>query len=987
MIYGYGKFENQSIELADSQLQVIYGENEAGKSTIMSFIHSILFGFPTKQQPENRYEPKIGTAYGGYLLIRTEDNNLLKIERLPGKAGGDVKVEVEGGRAEGEEYLQALFGGVDRETYRSIFSFDVHGLQEIQKMNADQIGKFLFLSSIYGADALFTIENTLMKQQDIFFKPSGKRPILNEALSKLKESNGQLLEAKRKNNEYQQLVTMRASLEEQLTSLSLTRKHTLAKQRELEKLQTVLPLIRARDWCIEQLQLLPDTSGFPEDGLQQLEQYVVTLQPMEAQLHSLQSKNGQHQLEEEELSVNHDVIHRLPTIQALKEQLPLYKERVKSSQQKEQRVEQLQHEIMLYKQRVYPHLKDDEIIKIHATVPIKEAIKKVLAEEQNLKQRKKILDDQFEQAKSSLEEIEWKIGELQNEALSDEDRTSLAAEVSKRESLNPLHVKAEHQQLLSQIQSRKKEHKQERKQRALLFGCLTLLLLLGTVWFIIEQNWLIVFILIAGSIFSFLQVKQVLAKEDPLIAHLLRRRQTLEQEITLLEENVASDHSLPELMIKLEKDNKIKQAYHHEQLMHKQQERAYDQILKHYEEWEEDHFQSTEKTSRIAEQLQIDKHTTAEALLEAFDLIQHIQQLILKRQQELTELQVIKQELVQYENVVNKTMDACEVKSGSVEEAVYELFKLSSGEVTKSEKLSNVMERKNEAEEAIKTLADKINFLKRAKDKLLGNVGVENEDEFRKYAKIHHQREEMTKQKLWVEKQLTTEKNIDLVSFNLEKNVDIEGELLELEKMIAMNEQREKETQQEYSSVIVQIQQIEQSGTYSKLLHSFETEKTVIREYAENWVIRALAKDLLNQTVERHRETRLPALLAYIESYFKKLTSNQYHHVFLPDHKQTFIVERKDGMRFFAEELSQATAEQLYLSIRLALVKTINDQMNLPIMIDDSFVHFDHQRTANIMQLLQELKKENQVIYFTCHQHIATTYHKENTVNLSEHVS
>ena len=458
-----------------------------------------------------------------------------------------------------------------------------------------------------------------------------------------------------------------------------------------------------------------------------------------------------------------------PTIQALKEQLPLYKERVKSSQQKEQRIEQLQHEIMLYKQRLYPHLKDDEIIKIHATVPIKEAIKKGLAEEQNLKQRKKILDDQFEQAKSSLEEAEWKIGELRNEALSDEERTALATEVSKRESLNPSHIKAEHQQLLSQIQTRKKEHKQEKKQRSLLFGCLTLLLLIGTVWFIIEQNWLLVFILIAGSILSFLQVKQVLAKEDPLIAHLLRRRQTLEQEITMLEENGASDHSLPEIMIKLEKDNKIRQDYHHEQLVHKQQERTYDQILKQYEEWEEDHFQSTENTSRIAGQLQVDKQATAEALLEAFDLIQHIQQLILKKRQELTELQIIKQELIQYENVVNKTMDACKIYSGSVEEAVYELFKLSSEEVIKNEKLLNVTERKNEAEEAINTIADKINFLKGEKHELLKNVGVENEDEFRKYAKVHHQREEITKQKIWVEKQLTTEKNIDLVSFQLGK--------------------------------------------------------------------------------------------------------------------------------------------------------------------------------------------------------------------------
>ncbi|HZH58379.1 MAG TPA: AAA family ATPase, partial [Metabacillus sp.] len=49
-IYGYGKFENRHIILGKSNFSVIYGENEAGKSTIMSFIHSILFGFPSKQQ-------------------------------------------------------------------------------------------------------------------------------------------------------------------------------------------------------------------------------------------------------------------------------------------------------------------------------------------------------------------------------------------------------------------------------------------------------------------------------------------------------------------------------------------------------------------------------------------------------------------------------------------------------------------------------------------------------------------------------------------------------------------------------------------------------------------------------------------------------------------------------------------------------------------------------------------------------------------------
>jgi uncharacterized protein YhaN len=984
MIYGYGKFENQSIEFADSKLQIIYGENEAGKSTIMSFIHSILFGFPTKQQTGNRYEPKSGSAYGGFLMIRTEENQQIKIERRPGKAGGEVSVELEGGIVQKEEYLQTILGGIDLETYKSIFSFDIHGLQQIHKMNSDQIGKFLFLSSIYGADALFTVEHTLMKQQDMLFKPSGKRPVLNEALSKLKEINRQLLEAKGKNNEYQQLLTEKNFLNEQLLSLDLTKKQQITKQKKLEKVKAILPLIRERNWCVDQLNLLPDTTGFPEDGLQQLDHYVLTLQPMEAQLHSLRSKDQQYEVEAEELTVNHKVLHMLPAINTIREQLPLYKEKKHSEHQKEQRIEQLQHEINLYKQRLYPHLKDEEVSKIHATVPTKELIKKAVADNQHLNQRKKMVDEQFEQAKKSLEETEWKINDLQKAVLSVEKRKALENEVSRKEALNPAHIKAEHQQILSQIHGRRREHKKEKKQRALLVGCLALLLLIGSSWFISEQDWVISSILIIGVIVALLQLKRVLTKEDPLIGHLTSRQQILEQEIISLEESGEDYQSLSEQMKILDKDDQIIQALNQEQLLHKQHERTYDRVLKLYEEWEDDYFQSTERSSRLAKLLQLEKNTSPEALLEAFDLLQHIQQVMLARQQNLAELLIIKQGIVQYEITVNETLEACEMKYNSIEEAVYELFKLSSLEVEKNEQLLKIMDRKSETEEAINTLTNKINFLKDEKDELLTRVGVDNEDEFRRMAKNHLKREEIIKQKMWVEKQLITEMDMNLETISVHEYEDIDEKLFELEKAIEISEQNEKQTQQEYSSVLHKINEIEQSGTYSKLRHSVENEKAVVREYAEQWVVRALAKDLLNQTVERHREVRLPALLAYIEEYFKKLTSNKYQHVFLPNNMQSFIVERTDGMRFFAEELSQATAEQLYLSIRLALVKTINEKFHLPIMIDDSFVHFDHNRTANIMQLLQELKQDNQVIYFTCHQHISKTYHSSNLINLSE---
>ena len=42
-IYGYGKWVDQTFDLVND-VQLFYGANEAGKSTLMSFIHSILFG-------------------------------------------------------------------------------------------------------------------------------------------------------------------------------------------------------------------------------------------------------------------------------------------------------------------------------------------------------------------------------------------------------------------------------------------------------------------------------------------------------------------------------------------------------------------------------------------------------------------------------------------------------------------------------------------------------------------------------------------------------------------------------------------------------------------------------------------------------------------------------------------------------------------------------------------------------------------------------
>ena len=46
-IYGFGKHENVTIDFGPG-IKVLYGLNEAGKTTIQQFILHILFGFPQR---------------------------------------------------------------------------------------------------------------------------------------------------------------------------------------------------------------------------------------------------------------------------------------------------------------------------------------------------------------------------------------------------------------------------------------------------------------------------------------------------------------------------------------------------------------------------------------------------------------------------------------------------------------------------------------------------------------------------------------------------------------------------------------------------------------------------------------------------------------------------------------------------------------------------------------------------------------------------
>jgi hypothetical protein len=86
-LYAFGKFKNTTIELSDG-FNLIFGPNEAGKSTIQAFIEGMFFGFykpyrkrRTYSDDYERYRPLHNDKYYGSIIIEDHTGREIRIER------------------------------------------------------------------------------------------------------------------------------------------------------------------------------------------------------------------------------------------------------------------------------------------------------------------------------------------------------------------------------------------------------------------------------------------------------------------------------------------------------------------------------------------------------------------------------------------------------------------------------------------------------------------------------------------------------------------------------------------------------------------------------------------------------------------------------------------------------------------------------------------------------------------------------------------
>ena len=129
----------------------------------------------------------------------------------------------------------------------------------------------------------------------------------------------------------------------------------------------------------------------------------------------------------------------------------------------------------------------------------------------------------------------------------------------------------------------------------------------------------------------------------------------------------------------------------------------------------------------------------------------------------------------------------------------------------------------------------------------------------------------------------------------------------------------------------------------------------------------ALAQEVLDRANAELQSRFSPALGEKSAEIFTKLTGGKYNKVLLNRDMAPSAQEAGGMLPRQAALLSQGTADQLYLAVRLAICQMVLPaEQAAPILLDDALVTFDDKRLAAALDYLAELGTERQILLFTC---------------------
>ena len=204
-------------------------------------------------------------------------------------------------------------------------------------------------------------------------------------------------------------------------------------------------------------------------------------------------------------------------------------------------------------------------------------------------------------------------------------------------------------------------------------------------------------------------------------------------------------------------------------------------------------------------------------------------------------------------------------------------------------------------------------------------------------------------------------------------SVAIDGEKQACADAIARLDADEKAAIAAEHGAQIELAKVDTSDEAAQAREEMEAAIARYRAGVRPWAQLKLAQALLGEALKRHREKAQGPVVALAGEYFRLMTGGRFVRLQVDEDNDApvLLAQSAHGKAMEVAALSEGTADQLYLSLRLAALELQRqpDRM-MPLVLDDVLMTADDERAAAMFCALEKFAAQAQVMVFTHHQHL-----------------
>lgn len=1003
-IDGFGVWTGLRLENLSARITAFYGPNEAGKTTLLQFIRTILYGFSPERR---RYLPPVhGGRAGGWLQIGTSlgkftvSRHAIHSPRNP--HGEELRVLDAAGAPQHGQLLDRLLGRVDEATFNNVFAFGLREIQELGALSDTAAAELLYgLSTGLDRVSLVDVLRELRVSRERLLSTDGKPCQIIKLLAEREQLLGEIDELRALSHRYAALVHQNGELDADVKRHDEERARLEQDTRAVEAAISVREAWGRRadlDLRIARLEEHPAISPILADQIDSISRRI---EQRRSKLDAFKQERLAVRKQAAALGVNRALARCAPRIEALQEQEAWIGSL--ESQAEHFAAEVAAIEAQLAEQQ--RHLGGDKDrhsaaprIEEHTRVALRPLARALRGPQTALKESRR-------QIETSLQTVE-ELASFIREALADRKEKELAPALERAGALVAnLRRRVQLDERLTQMNAQDAdlaEQSQQLEERQLLPAGLLWLhggaFLLGFVlvgWG--GVSWLagaserggevslFGLVFCAATVFSKYMLER--SKVEQLEAAQSQATSLVVQIKQAKEERAALDAQLPPgagpWLMRLQTAEKELAAL--EELMsidaeRQAAQREVDAASGRMEEAEREIKVARRRWQNALAAAGLPKDLSPKQVRHLSE--RHVEGHALQRRLRHARLE---------HDERRKEFDAV---AGRVEQALADVG-LTPASPKASERLKQLRQALDEYQEIAArrdALDQRLRRIHRRQTRLAHGIdrwqhrlqvafaqaGLSDEGEYRQRIEDGELLESLRGQHAAATREIAAALGVRLTEEDVRDWLEsssagqLEARWEELSEQLQTAVQRLQTLFEERGRVQHELKALADDRRLAERFVDLGVVEQRLRDAVEQWQVVAVTGLVLDEVRKLYEAERQPETLQEASLYLKRLTEGRYTRVWTPLGENQLRVDDAEGRPLPVESLSRGTREQLFLALRLALVGCYARRgIELPLVLDDVLVNFDARRAKAAAAVLRDFASGGrQLLVFTCHEHV-----------------